>query len=520
MRVGLAPRAVGPARRSRLRSVEGQTLNIEVDVRELGLAEREAVGGDLPDHAPLALVAEQHARGGAVEPGAPEQPVVEPRGAILHQVRVRLRAVLAVDEHQALGDPRRQVVEDVGRPATAGLLVLVGGGHVNRDLDPLDIGHQRARVVPLAVGVVEPLEQRVLEDRPRAARLVGRALRARALGRDQAARRAAADVVDGPHDARPQQREAVVSDAAGIDDVAVDVAEQAGRADRPQVLRPGGRDHHPGQAAVGVAEDRDVAVRPRLSGDPVVDHFAAVKRRAPAEDVELAGRAAGAAQVGEHGDVAVLEVLRVRLARAGLGRDGQPGRADDVADRRLPLVRAALVAGHLEVGRARRGGRAVVGHLDVERDARAVGHGHVVGGRGLGGRGEREEQRGGEQEGTFHAGLKRVGRASLRSAPRTPAPPAARRSPERPGVPAPAGTWPAGRARAGARRAPSTAPRSGWSARRSPRCAPPSPTPSARAARAACAARSRRRGRARRRRGCSRRRRARRRARTSPPRGR
>ena len=243
-------------------------------------------------------------------------------------------------------------------------------------------------MVPVAVGVVEAVDQRVLEERAPALGLVGRALRARVLDRVQAADRAAADVVDDADRAGPQQREAVVGDAARVDDVAVEVTDQPRGADGLQVVRPRGGDEHPGDAAVGVAEDHDVAVGPRLLGDPLVDDLLAVQRGAPAEEVELAGRATRPAHAGEHGHVAVVDMGGVRRARSGLQRERQAGLVGEVAERescprrsrsRSPTSRRTSGTCDETVRR----------HLDVDRDAGAVRRLDVVGRRGRGRRGQR-----------------------------------------------------------------------------------------------------------------------------------
>jgi hypothetical protein len=69
----------------------------------------------------------------------------------------------AVDEHEPLGDAARELVVHVRRAARAGLLVLVGRRDVHRDVDAVHVVDERARVVPVAVGVVETVDQRVLE---------------------------------------------------------------------------------------------------------------------------------------------------------------------------------------------------------------------------------------------------------------------------------------------------------------------------------------------------------------------
>ena len=257
------------------------------------------------------------------------------------------------------------------------------------DVDAVHVVDERTRLEPVAVRVVEAVDQRVLEQRAPALGLVRRALRARVLDRVEAADGPAADVVDDADRARPQQREPVVGDAAGVDDVAVEVTDQPGGADGLQVLGPRRGDEQPGDARVGVAEDHDVAVGPRLLGDPLVDDLLAVERGAPAEQIELARRAPGAAHAREHGHVAVVDIGCVRRPRPRLERERQAGLVGEVTERGLALVRAALVPGHLEEGRAFVDD-AVRRNLHVDRDAGPVRGLHVVGRRGLGRRGEYE----------------------------------------------------------------------------------------------------------------------------------
>src|SRR5437763_1020597 len=70
-----------------------------------------------------------------------------------------------------------------------------------------------------------------------------------------------------------------------------------------QVGRLGCRDLEAGDPAVGVPDDGDVAVAPRLLGDPLVDDELAVLRRLAAEEVELATRTPGAAHRRVHDHV-------------------------------------------------------------------------------------------------------------------------------------------------------------------------------------------------------------------------
>src|SRR5688572_10566053 len=125
------------------------------------------------------------------------------------------------------------------RSARAGLLVLIRRRDVDRHVDAVHVVDERADLVPGAVRVVQPVDQRVLEQRAVALRLILRALRAGLLDREQASDRPAADVVHDADRTGPQEREAVVRDAAGIDDVAIQVPDQAGRTDRAQRRRSG-----------------------------------------------------------------------------------------------------------------------------------------------------------------------------------------------------------------------------------------------------------------------------------------
>ena len=258
---------------------------------------------------------------------------------------------------------------------------------MHRHVDPVHVVDQRAGLEPVAVRVVEAVDERILEQGPAPLGLVLGALAAGVLERVEAAEGPAADVVGDADRAGPQQGETVVRDAARVDDVAVQVADQARRAHGPQRLRAGRRDEQAGDAAVGVTEDHDLAVGPRLLGDPLVDHLFAVERGAEAEEVELTGRATGAAHACEHGHVAVVDVRRMRRTRAGLEREGQARLVGEVAGWSLALVGAALVSRHLEERRTLVQRVAVRRHLHVDGDARPVRRLHVVGRRRRGGPG-------------------------------------------------------------------------------------------------------------------------------------
>ena len=168
-----------------------------VEVGELGLPERVPVRLDVTDGLAAALVAQDHARGLGrrglraerarqvhgrrlhveVRGALVQHPVVHPCDAVLEHVSLGVRPVHAVDEHEPLGDRVRELVEHVRRAARAGLLVLVGRGDVHRNVDAVHVVDQRARLEPVAVRVVEAVDQRVLEERAAALGLVGRALR-------------------------------------------------------------------------------------------------------------------------------------------------------------------------------------------------------------------------------------------------------------------------------------------------------------------------------------------------------
>ena len=158
-----------------------------------------------------------------------EHPVVHPGNPVLEDVVLGVGPVHAVGEHEPLRDRVRKMVEHVRRTARAGLLVLVGGRDVHGHVDAVHVVDERPRLEPVAVRVVETVDQRVLEQGTPPLGLVLRALGAGLLERVQAAERATADVVGDPDRARPQQREAVVGDATRIDDVTIEVADQARR---------------------------------------------------------------------------------------------------------------------------------------------------------------------------------------------------------------------------------------------------------------------------------------------------
>ena len=164
VRVGLAARAVDPGRRAGL---DRAAVERELRRRRSTYASVKRVWPSgkpsdaiSPTALPAALVAEDHARGrGGPSRGAEHRREVgrrrssNPRSArragraasspstrsrSLQHVLLGLRAVLAVDQHEPLGDAGGQVVEHVRRPARAGLLVLVGGRDVDRHLDAVD----------------------------------------------------------------------------------------------------------------------------------------------------------------------------------------------------------------------------------------------------------------------------------------------------------------------------------------------------------------------------------------------
>ena len=211
--------------------------------------------------------------------------------------------------------------------------------------------------------VVEAVHERLVGHRARALRLVGLAHSlARVLDRVEPAGRAASDVVHGPHGAGPQQREAVVGDAAGVDDVAVEVAEQA----RMRSPRAGARaaSRRPSSRSGRCRSGRRSRRRrwTMAAGRSTVDHVLAVERGAPGEDVELADGAAGAAHVRQHGHVAVVDVRRrgrpaCRSAPAAAARSrprgGRPASCPRRSRTRSPTSRRRRGTGGLRAaGRA------------------------------------------------------------------------------------------------------------------------------------------------------------------------
>src|SRR4051812_29929616 len=114
------------------------------------------------------------------------------------------------------------------------------------------------------------------------------------------------------------------------------------------MLRLRRRDHEAGDATVGMADDRHVAVGPRLLRDPVVDDELAVQGGAPAEQVELSAGAPGAARRRVHRYVVVLPPAG-HLAAVLLGQT----RDAVVLGEGATLCRRAVVPRHLEDGRIR-----------------------------------------------------------------------------------------------------------------------------------------------------------------------
>src|SRR6266540_3602829 len=86
-----------------------------------------------------------------------------------------------------------------------------------------------------------------------------------------------------------------------------------------------GRDKEPGEPTVRVSVDADVAVRPLLLRDPVVDDPRDVLARALAEEIERSGATARAAQRDPDDDVVRLPdegiVVRIGGAPIALGLD-------------------------------------------------------------------------------------------------------------------------------------------------------------------------------------------------------
>ena len=260
-------------------------------------------------------------------------------------------------------------------------------GHV----DLLDVGDQRAGSEPLAVGLVQTLYERVVEDgAPLGQGVVGADLPAVGdvvglLGAQDAGGHAAEQVVREADAAGPGEGEPVVAHAAGIGDAPVQVVDETRQRRRPEVLRPGRRDHEPGDAAVGVAQERDVAVRPRLAGDELVDEVLAVLGALAAEEVELAARAASAPHGRVDGDVLRVEHL-AELPAVVTRQEGDLAEAE-VVEEGAAVGRAAVVPRHLEHGGVPPPGLVAVGQPHVHRDGDAVGHRHVVVGRRAGGTG-------------------------------------------------------------------------------------------------------------------------------------
>src|SRR5204863_1462549 len=112
-----------------------------------------------------------------------------------------------------------------------------------------------------------------------------------------AAGRGAGDGVVGAAillDRGPGEGEVVLEDAAGVDDVAVEVGGRRRGGDREQVRGAIGRGQELGDAAEADTDHADAAIGPRLARDPF-DRVVAVGSHRVREGVELALRASGAA---------------------------------------------------------------------------------------------------------------------------------------------------------------------------------------------------------------------------------
>ena len=246
-----------------------------------------------------------------------------------------------VDRQQAVRV--RETVDEA--QVAAAVHVLPAGEDVDGNLDALHAREDRALLV----------DGPVVRDQ---ARLDGELL----LGAVEHLRlRAGADRLGRGLAGEPLADEALVVEAVVPEDVAVGVGRRVADDDRVEVRRLERGAEQRGDGAVAVAVQRDMAVAPRLLGDPL-DDVVDVLLLAQAQQAQRAAALAAPAHVGVHARVAVVDVLGrgrapVRLhvdhgRIAPLAVAGQVHVADEVD----PVTGRDGDVGHLRVGRAGGGG--------------------------------------------------------------------------------------------------------------------------------------------------------------------